>query len=69
MSFNFDKLKGKMVEHHITQKDLADRIGICPSSLNFKLSGKRDFTVSEMWMICSILGIDRAEDYFFNLKL
>lgn len=62
----FDKLRGRMTELRVTQKQLANAIGIDPSTLNLKITGKRDFTLNEVWMISQVLKLDSVESYFFT---
>ena len=51
------KLKGKMVEMGVTQKDLATKIGMSTNSLNNKINGKRAFNTEEICHICEMLQI------------
>lgn len=55
------KLRGKIAEAGLTQKDLAKRAGMSENSLNRKLNEKRDFNLSEVRIICDILGITDNE--------
>ncbi len=66
--FNYSKLLGKMKEHHLTQAQLADAIGISKCTLNAKLNGKYNFTAGEMDSICRELDIPNTEIgiYFFT---
>lgn len=67
---NYNKLKGLMKEKNITQNQLAREIGLCPTSLNRKLNGKRDFTISEINSIALYFNIfDDIQKYFFSEKL
>ena len=44
---SFDKLKGKMVEAHVSQAKLSEKLGITVQSLNAKLNGRTQFTLEE----------------------
>jgi len=55
------KLKGARVEKGLTQKDMAERIGISTYSYLMKENGKRDFTLTEMKKICEILNKELSE--------
>jgi transcriptional regulator with XRE-family HTH domain len=61
---NLKKIKIKMIELELTQLKLAQKMAISPASLNLKLNGKRDFTVTELRNLCLILHVD--PNYFFN---
>ena len=54
---NASKLRGKLAEANMTQKDLATAMGISTNTLSRKISGKRDVTVGEVKKICDLLGI------------
>ena len=43
----YKRLKGLMVEKSISQNDLARMLNVSVSTLNFKINGKSDFTISE----------------------
>lgn len=59
-----------MREKEITQDELAKKIGISGTSLNLKLSGKREFKGNEMFAIAETLGVsDKIDVYFFANKL
>lgn len=66
MKKSFGKLRGKMVELRVTQGDLAKELGISPSTLNLKLNGKREFTLSEIWRIKLALNLENTDAYFFS---
>ena len=63
---NVKKIKGLMTENGISQQKLSFMIGISTQSLNAKLQGKREFTVSEAQKICEVLDIRDVESYFFT---
>ena len=71
MSYNFAKLRGRMVEKNVTCKDLADRIGMEPPGLSLRLNGKRQFRLNEVEEIVTALDIpeDQVAAYFFTRKV
>ena len=50
-------LKAKMTEIGFTQRSLASKIKMSPTTLNLKLAGKRPFSLDEVERICDALGI------------
>lgn len=58
---NLDLLRGKMAEARISQRKLADFIGISQNSINRKLNGKREFTIGEAIEISACLHLSDAE--------
>lgn len=62
---SFKKLKVLLVEREIKQKELADKVGITPVSLNQKINRNgSSFTLEEASRICDFLGIS-LDEYFF----
>ena len=51
-------LRAKIVERGYTQERLAKEMGISKNTLSKKINGYSSFTVSEVILICDILGID-----------
>lgn len=49
------KLKARRIELGITQKEMADRIGITVTTYNFKENGKREFKAGEIAIVANIL--------------
>lgn len=73
MQFDYSKLKGKMAEKGLSQKELATLIGISPATLNLKLVNRKEkyfFNQKEMSDIIRVLSIDKSsvESYFFCKK-
>lgn len=62
----YKKLKALMVERDITQKDLAKVLNINVSTLNFKLNGKSEFTLSEAFTISAFFGNKPLEEIFLK---
>lgn len=63
---SFDKLKGKMTEGHLSQKSLAQSLGITVQALNAKLNGRSQFTLGEVVRITEVLSLNDPVDIFFN---
>lgn len=53
----YKRLKGAMAEKGITQSKLAEQLNISLTTLNFKLNGKSEFTLSEAKELSSIFSI------------
>lgn len=52
----YPNIKAEMGRHNITIKELAANLGLSTNSVSFKLSGKREFTLSEIEHIACIFG-------------
>lgn len=63
---NDRKIKAKMVELGVTQKDLAEKLGISMQNLNAKLNGRNIMNIEEAAKITKILKLDDPIDIFFN---
>lgn len=63
---NQSLIRSKIVLEGMTQRKLAEKIGIAPNSLSLKLQGKRSFTLPEVCSICTILHISNPVPYFFE---
>lgn len=63
----YPKLRGAIREVYGTQAAFAEAIGINPSTLHSKLSGRTEFTAKEVHQSMELLGIpvERVGDYFF----
>jgi len=55
---NIDKLRGKMAEKKITQKEMAKHLGISTQAFNRKMNGKIRFSTNDAVIICQKLNID-----------
>ena len=67
---NMRKLKGKIAEAGLTQRELAKRIGVSENTLARKIKGIRDFTIGEANRICEELEIKdpiQKADIFLTL--
>ena len=58
------ELRVIMFSKDITQKALAKEIGISETSLMRKMRGYIDFTYTEVYDICRVLGIDNPLEVF-----
>ena len=59
--------KGWMVENHIRQNEIAELLGISLQSVNLKVNGKQDFSLSQVAIICRHYGI--SADIFLPKEL
>lgn len=59
-----NKLKGARVERGLTQREMAQKIGISTVSYTRKENGDYEFTQSEMKKICKIL--NKSLDFLFG---
>lgn len=53
-----------MTENHITQEKLAKILEISITTLNFKINGKSDFTVTEAKIISNLLDKSIEETFY-----
>lgn len=69
--FDYQKLKGRIVEKKEKQENLSKEMGITKTTLNYKLNNKIPFKQSEIVTLCDILEIPENEitTYFFTLKV
>lgn len=58
-------LKAKMVECGVTQKVIAEALGISHQGLQNKLNNKTEFKASEIKTISKMLGIEKNKDIYF----
>jgi len=71
MKFDYSALEGKIKQYYDTQDNFAQAIPMARSTLNQKLQGYVDFTSTNIYRMCDLLHIDKAEVgmYFFTLKV
>ena len=71
MSYDYCKLRGKIVEVFGTQSAFAKEINMSERTLSLKLNNKLYWVQDEITVACKLLGISEedAHDYFFNLKV
>lgn len=70
MSFNYSKLRGRIIEMYGSQKKFAKEIGIADETLSRKMQGKVYFRQDEIYKIANLLGIkmEQIDIYFFANK-
>ena len=68
---NTNKIKGRMAELGITQKDLAKALKISPPTVSQKINNIRPMDLSEAEIMTEILKIQSEEfaEYFFAARL
>lgn len=71
MSFNYNKLRGKIREVFGTQDKFADAMDLSYTSTSLKLNNKVEWTQNEINKASKLLGIPDNEIalYFFTLKV
>lgn len=69
--YDYRKLLGRMREVGTTQEELANKIGIAPTTLSLKLGNQAQFKQIEMSRICDVLNINYSDidAYFFTLAV
>lgn len=65
MQYNYNKLKGKIVEMYGSQKKFAKEINISERTLSLKLNNKRFFTQDEIEKISISLKIPKEKIHIF----
>ena len=67
---DYSKLKGRIAQKGLNQKDLASLIGVSEGQFSKKMSGEYVFKQSEILKICNILDIAASQigEYFFSRK-
>lgn len=61
---NTSLLRAVLAERGITQRELAKMVGMSANSMNRKITGKREFTVSEADKISTVLKIETPGKIF-----
>lgn len=71
MSFDYSKLRGKIVEKYGTQSLFAKALGVSERTLSLKLNGRIYFTQIEIKKILELLDVDSSyvNTYFFEEKV
>ncbi len=57
---NFNELKKAMIDANKKAKDCAAALGITESTYSRKMSGKTEFSRSEIWKLAEFLNLDAA---------
>lgn len=60
----YRKLKGLMTEKSVTQYELAKELEMSVTTLNFKINGKSDFSVTEAKKVSKILNKPIEEIFY-----
>jgi len=70
VAFNYSKLKGKLAQESIKQKDLAKYVGISENIVSKKLNEGLPFKAMQIIRICKFakIPIDELSEYFFNVE-
>ena len=65
--YEYNKLRGRIVEKYGTQSSFAEKIGISETALSRKMQGKIGISQEDMEKWADLLDIDRKEfpEYFF----
>lgn len=68
MGFEYNKLKGRIVEKYGTRGKFAERLGVSDVTVSKKLTGKVQFDQEDIITWCEALEIDISDagDYFFD---
>ncbi len=71
MKFKYNRLKGRIIENCLTQRDFAKVVQIGYTSLNRKLNNHCEFTQLEIIKICDALGIPYTQinEFFFAMEV
>lgn len=71
MSFNYQKLRGKIKEVCGTQDKFAKQLGIGRVSLSQRLNNQSEFSQSEIQTSCQILKLNKNDIplYFFDIEV
>lgn len=68
MTFNYLKLKGRIIEKYGSQLEFSKAMGISENTLSLKLNNKVRFTSDDIIKIADLLEIDKNDvgSYFFT---
>lgn len=62
---NTNLLKARIIETGMDKRIIAEKLGISPTSLNYKLNNRTQFKANEIQVLSSILGIAKEKDKYF----
>lgn len=70
MAFNYNKLKGRIVEICGTQSEFALRMGLSERTISLKLQGKISWKQKEIMKALDVLNLSASDvqEYFFNVN-
>ncbi|WP_326511378.1 DUF739 family protein [Clostridium intestinale] len=71
MSFNYNKLRGRIKEKYGTQGSFAEALGVSERTLSLKLNNKIFFSQDEITKGSELLniGADKIQVYFFEKEV
>lgn len=71
MTYNYSKLKGRIVEKYNSNARFADKVGVSNVYLSGILNNKRGLTRDNIVKWSDALDIDKTEigEYFFNVEV
>lgn len=71
MEYNYNKLKGRIVEKCGNQETFASMMDLSPRTISLKLNNKIDWRQSEIMKACEVLEItsNQIKVYFFELDV
>lgn len=70
MSFNYNKLKGRIVEKCGTQSEFASRMKMSERTISLKMQGKISWRQHEIMKALDVLdlSVTDVQEYFFNVE-
>lgn len=71
MSFEYNKLRGRIREKFVTQENFANALEMAKTTLSFKLNNKVSWTQQEINKACKLLDIEDSDVtvFFFTEKV
>lgn len=71
MAFNYNKLRGRIIEKFGTQRSFAKKLGVSERTISLKLNNKIFFSQDEITSISELLKIESNEIqvYFFEKEV
>ena len=60
-----NELRSLIIKKGFTQSYVADKLGISPQSLSYKINNKVEFKASEIEALCTLLCISNKDIIFF----
>jgi len=71
MTFDYSKLRGKIVERYGDIGSFAEEVGISRQSISLKLNNKSNWSQNDIVKVVKLLGLSKEEtySYFFTKKV
>lgn len=71
MAFDYNKLKGRIVEKYGSQTEFAKALGWSERTLSLKLNGKVPWKQTDICNAVKLLGLSDSDiqEYFFTIKV